>query len=115
MSKLRISFCILLALAGLYCIYATLWYGWLTVAGEPEVTEMYRLRYCIYLSLLPIFYVLCIIALRPKNLWLFLLNSFVSVVWFFSIPIGNAPLWGKVLFVSASVYLLWRSVCYVKK
>ena len=115
MSKLRISFCVLLALVGLYGIYAALWYGWLTVSGEPECAELYRMRYCIYLSLLPLFYVLYIIALRPKRLWLFLLNSFVSVVWFFSIPIGNASLWVKALFVSASVYLLWRSVCYVKK
>ena len=115
MSRFRISSCVLLALFGLYCLYAALWYGWLTVAGEPSCTELYRLLFIVYMGLLPIIYVLYIIALRPKNLWLFLLNTFVTAVWFFSIPVGNAPVWGRAVFAAASVYLLWRSVCYVKR
>lgn len=114
MSKARLIICILIACAGVAFIYSAFWYAWLTNVGAPERVGEYRNLCYICLGAAVLCYVGYIPALRPRNLLLFLFNSLIALLWFISSLTVGVQMWGKIVLVISSVYLLWRGWCRVR-
>lgn len=115
MSRARILACIFTAFSGLFFLYATFWFAWLTAAGIPERVPEYRIWCYTCLAAVVLCYVIYTIVLRPKKLLLYLFNTLVVMLWCISSLVSDVQMWGAVLFVATTVYLLWRCVRYVRK
>ena len=115
MSRARITACILTALSGLFFLYEAFWFAWLTAAGVPERVSEYRVWCYACLAAVVLCYVIYTIVLRPKRLLLYLFNTLVVILWCISSLVSDVQIWGAILFVATTVYLLWRCVRCVRK
>ncbi len=115
MSRARIIACIFTVLSGLFFLYKSFWFAWLTTAGTPERVPEYRIWCYACLAAVVLCYVIYTVVLRPKRLLLYLFNTLVVVLWCISSLVSDVQVWGAVLFVATTVYLLWRCVRCARK
>lgn len=110
MSRARIIACIFTTLSGLFFLYESFWFAWLTAAGMPERVHEYRIWCYICLAAVVLCYVIYTIVLRPKRLLLYLFNTMVVVLWFISLGCAADSDVMKGALVVSTLYLLWRGM-----